>query len=61
MRYIREHAVYGKEVTVAASSEEEAKLLTSKGDWWAWEAKEVSPGQWEVYVAKHEYCFALND
>ena len=60
-REIREHRVFGKEVMVSASSEEEARRLASKGEYWAWEAKEVSPGQWEVYIAKHEDCFALND
>lgn len=61
MRTIKEHNVYGKEVMVNASNEQEARALASKGDYWAWEAKEVSPGKWECYIAKHQDCFATND
>jgi hypothetical protein len=62
-RIIREHTVFGKEVIVKASSVEEARLLAVKGksDWWSWEAKEISPGTYEVYIAEHDAAFALND
>jgi hypothetical protein len=70
MRIIKDHNVYGQEVTVFANSEAEAKQLAVKGrghDWFAWEATEaypaegVLPGQWEVYIADHSNVFALND
>ena len=63
VRYIRDHAVYGKVVNVFASSETEARFLSTvdKGDYYAWEATETDRGEWEVYIAKHEDCFALDD
>jgi hypothetical protein len=46
MRIINGHSVYGKEVTVFANSEAEAKQLAVRGkgsDWFAWEAKQIHP------------------
>jgi hypothetical protein len=64
-REINGHRVFGEEVIVKASNEEEARMLAlsskNKTDYWAWEAKELSPGEWEVYLAKHQDAFALND
>ena len=60
-RIIREHRVYGKAVTVEAANEAEARAKASVGGFHCWEAKAVSTGSWECYVAKHEDCFALND
>lgn len=62
MREIREHRVYGKEIVVEASNEAEARILVrKKSSLHIWEIKELNPGQWEAYVAKHEDCFAMND
>jgi hypothetical protein len=60
---INGHAVYGKNVMVNAVSEDDAKILAVQHcrDYWSWAAEEVSPGRYQVYIAKHENCFALND
>jgi hypothetical protein len=62
-RIIREHRVHGQDVQVHAYSEEEANRLSIKGksDYWPWEAFEIAQGYWNVYIAKHEDVFALND
>lgn len=64
-REIREHRVYGKiYVTEAANADEasaKANAIFAGNGWHCWEAKEVAPGRYECFVAKHEDCFALND
>jgi hypothetical protein len=64
-REIRGHRVYGKIYTVDAPSQDHATAQANKifcgNGWHCWEAKEVSPGRFECFVAKHEDAFALND
>lgn len=61
-RIIREHRVFGKAITVTASSEDEARAeIRKKTSLHIWEVNNISGNEWEGYVAEHENCFALND
>lgn len=63
MRIIREHCVYGRTILTSAKSETQARIVArmQAPTEHIWEVKEISPGQWEVYVARGEDAFALND
>ena len=63
-RIVNGHRVFGRIVVVFAPSLLVAKLLATTGNTtgsYAWEAKEIGPGKYEVLVAKHEDVFAMND
>lgn len=59
-RIIREHRVFGKEIVVTASNEEEARtLVRKKTSLHIWEIKELEPNKWEAYCS--DDAWALND
>lgn len=63
-KIIREHRVFGREFTVIAASEEQAREqarnITSDHIWEIY-IKDQSKNLWVVFVAKHQDAFALND
>jgi hypothetical protein len=63
VRIIRDHYVYGKEITVEAATRDQVYVEVRKlhSDYYPWEMKEISPGKWLCYVAKHQSCFAVDD
>lgn len=60
-RIIREHRVFGREVTVPAPTKDDAYRAANRLGGHAWEIAEVSPSVWKMFIARHEDCYALND
>ncbi len=65
LRTIRDHWVHGFSIYVSAATEEAARELARPAmrlhaDQ-IWEATEIAPGRWDVFVSKHEDAHATND
>ena len=64
-RTIREHWVYGFSIYCSAATEAEARELARPAMLFqadqVWEATQIAPGRWDVFVSKYEDAHATND